>query len=66
MSAESAEMHKNTGISANDKSIITNANFFLRLYDADWKIGVAKQTSQNNKCNFQKLLPLFSNTDISK
>lgn len=41
----------------------------LRLYDADWNSktsGVARQTYQNNKCNVQKLLPLCSDTDISK
>ncbi|CAC5420541.1 unnamed protein product [Mytilus coruscus] len=62
-----AEINKSAGISANDKSKITNAKNFLSLYDADWNSrmsSVARQTSQINKCNFQKLLPLCSDIQV--
>ncbi|CAG2189297.1 unnamed protein product [Mytilus edulis] len=57
-----AEINKSAGISANDKSKITNAKNFSSLYDAEWNSrisSIARQTSQKNKCNVQKLLPLF-------
>ncbi|CAC5368845.1 unnamed protein product [Mytilus coruscus] len=55
------ELNKTAGISANDKSLITKN--FISLYDADWNSqisSVARQTSQKNRCNVQKLLPLCS------
>ncbi|CAG2253950.1 unnamed protein product [Mytilus edulis] len=58
-----AEINKSAGISANDKSKITNAKYFICLYDAEWNSripSIARQTSQKNKCNVQKLFPLCS------